>query len=154
MDRTLDSRSRTLHGKRPLGGSGHADPGMTKTLDARLLTADAFKYIGRLRPMRQPDDDPQRQRPRVTLPYSVELTTSDVIDRPAFTRATICQRAHRPVRTAYAERPGPAKIMALAIITYISGPAEQDQIYRCDLTDTRRAFPDVLHWNGAEIMDG
>ncbi len=137
-------------GKRPVGWLG---PGLTETYETPDLLAEAgIQYVGDW----VLDDEPAEIRtaagPLVALPYSVELNDIPTMilqhhESPYWLRK--CQDMFDRYYAEGAERP---KIMAIAIHPYISGQPHRIR-YLEEVYDYVNRRSDVLHWNGAEILE-
>jgi peptidoglycan/xylan/chitin deacetylase (PgdA/CDA1 family) len=147
--RSLETIER-FTGKRPVGWLG---PGLTQTYETpEHLAAAGIRYIGDW----VYDDEPTEIRtalgPLVTLPYTVECNDIPMMivqhHEAAYWTRKCCDAFDR----YYAEGAERAKIMAIAIHPYISGQPFRikylEQVY-----DYVNRYPDVLHWNGEQILD-
>lgn len=147
--RSLDVLER-FAGRRPVGWLG---PGLTETYETPDLLAEAgIRYIGDW----VHDDEPTEIRtahgPLLTLPYTVELNDIPTMalqhhESPYWLRK--CQDMFDRYYIEGAERP---KIMAIAIHPYISGQPHRIR-YLEEVYDYVNRHSDVLHWNGAEILE-
>jgi len=149
IKRSLDTIER-FTGKRPVGWLG---PGLTQTYDTPdHLAAAGIKYIGDW----VYDDEPTEIRtahgPLITLPYTVECNDIPVIIVQHHEGAYWTQKCVDAFDRYYAEGARRAKIMAIAIHPYISGQPFRikylEQVY-----EYVNRHPDVLHWNGEQILD-
>ncbi|MBI2296370.1 MAG: polysaccharide deacetylase family protein [Betaproteobacteria bacterium] len=141
---------REFTGKRPVGWMG---PGLTETLDTpELLAAAGIQYIADW----VIDDEPCTIKTRygnlVTLPYTVELNDIAMMvvqHHPAGEFVTRCmdyfERLHR-------EGKDRAKIMAIAVHSYISGVPHRIKYFETVFRRLRKQ-KGVLFWNGAQILD-
>jgi len=148
IKRSLDTIER-FTGKRPVGWLG---PGLTQTYDTPdHLAAAGIKYIGDW----VYDDEPTEIRtahgPLITLPYTVECNDIPVMIVQHHEGAYWTQKCIDAFDRYYAEGATRAKIMAIAIHPYISGQPFRikylEQVY--EYVNRR---PDVLHWNGEQIL--
>jgi allantoinase len=149
IKRSLDTIERFTD-KRPVGWLG---PGLTQTYDTPdHLAAAGIKYIGDW----VYDDEPTEIRtahgPLVTLPYTVECNDIPMMIVQHHEGAYWTQKCIDAFDRYYAEGAGRAKIMAIAIHPYISGQPFRikylEQVY-----EYVNRHPDVLHWNGEQILD-
>ena len=149
IKRSLDTIER-FTGRRPVGWLG---PGLTQTYDTPdHLAAAGIKYIGDW----VYDDEPTEIRtahgPLVTLPYTVECNDIPVMIVQHHEGAYWTQKCSDAFDRYYAEGAKRAKIMAIAIHPYISGQPFRikylEQVY-----EYVNRHPDVLHWNGEQILD-
>jgi len=149
IKRSLDTIER-FTGKRPVGWLG---PGLTQTYDTPdHLAAAGIKYIGDW----VYDDEPTEIRtahgPLITLPYTVECNDIPVMIVQHHEGAYWTQKCVDAFDRYYAEGATRAKIMAIAIHPYIS-----DQPFRIKYLEQVYEYvnrhPDVLHWNGEQILD-
>jgi peptidoglycan/xylan/chitin deacetylase (PgdA/CDA1 family) len=137
-------------GKRPLGWLG---PGLTETYETPDLLAEAgIQYIGDWVLDDEPTEICTSTGPLVALPYSVELNDIPTMilqhhESPYWLRK--CQDMFDRYYSEGAERP---KIMAIAIHPYISGQPHRIR-YLEEVYDYINRHSDVLHWNGAEILE-
>ena len=137
-------------GRRPRGWLG---PGLTQTLETpELLAAAGVQYIGDWLYDDEPTEIQTAHGPLVTLPYSAELNDIPMMvvqhHEAAYWRRK-CVDAFERYHLESAER---AKIMAIAIHPYITGQPFRikylEQVY-----EHLRQHPDVVFWNGEQILD-
>jgi peptidoglycan/xylan/chitin deacetylase (PgdA/CDA1 family) len=137
-------------GRRPIGWLG---PGLTETYDTPDLLAEAgIKYVGDWVHDDEPTEIQTAHGPLLTLPYTVELNDIPTMllqhhESPYWLRK--CQDMFDRYHIEGAERP---KIMAIAIHPYISGQPHRIRYLEETYDYINRHF-DVLHWNGAEILE-
>src|SRR5215203_1908434 len=149
IHRSMDLLER-FTGKRPVGWLG---PGLTQTLETpELLVGAGVKYIGDW----VYDDEPTFIRtangPLVTLPYTIELNDIPMMIVQHHESDYLTRRAIDQFDRLYAEGKDRAKIVSLAIHPYISGQPHRIK-YLEAIYDHVGRFNDVLHWNGAQILD-
>jgi len=149
INRSMDIIER-FTGMRPVGWLG---PGLTQTLETpELLVKAGVKYIGDW----VYDDEPTFIRtaegPLVTLPYTVELNDIPMMLVQHHESDYLFKRTIDAFDRLYAEGKDRAKIVALAIHPYISGQPHRIK-YLEAIYDYVNSHADVLHWNGAEILD-
>lgn len=154
IGRTVET-IRRFTGASPRGWLG---PGLTETLDTPdHLKAAGIAYVGDW----VVDDRPCRlataHGPLVTLPYSVELNDVPLLAiqhhrADEFVERALAQ-AERLASEAAGEGPlSGAKVMGFAIHPYITGvPHRIAMLER--LLDALLARPDVLFWQGGDILD-
>jgi len=149
INRSMDIIER-FTGMRPVGWLG---PGLTQTLETpEMLVKAGVKYIGDW----VYDDEPTFIRtaegPLVTLPYTVELNDIPMMLVQHHESDYLFKRTIDAFDRLYAEGKDRAKIVALAIHPYISGQPHRIK-YLEAIYDYVNSHADVLHWNGAEILD-
>jgi hypothetical protein len=102
------------------------------------------------------DDEPTviktTEGPLVTLPYTVELNDIPMMIVQHHESDYLLKRAIDQFDRLYAEGKDRCKIMSLAIHPYISGQPHRIK-YLEAIYDHVRRFDNVLHWNGAQILD-
>ena len=147
--RSMDTLEK-FTGKRPVGWLG---PGLTQTYETPELLAEAgVKYIGDWIYDDEPTEIQTTNGPLVTLPYSVENNDIPMMIVQHHEAGYWTRKCVDTFERYYAEGAGRAKIMAIAIHPYISGQPFRikylEQVY-----EHIARFPDVLHWNGEQILD-
>ena len=147
--RSMDTLEK-FTGKRPVGWLG---PGLTQTYETPELLAQAgVKYIGDWIYDDEPTEIQTNNGPLVTLPYSVENNDIPMMIVQHHEAGYWTRKCVDTFERYYAEGAGRAKIMAIAIHPYISGQPFRikylEQVY-----EHIARFPDVLHWNGEQILD-
>ena len=147
--RSMDTLEK-FTGKRPVGWLG---PGLTQTYETPELLAQAgVKYIGDWIYDDEPTEIQTNNGPLVTLPYSVENNDIPMMIVQHHEAGYWTRKCIDTFERYYAEGAGRAKFMAIAIHPYISGQPFRikylEQVY-----EHIARFPDVLHWNGEQILD-
>jgi peptidoglycan/xylan/chitin deacetylase (PgdA/CDA1 family) len=142
-------------GERPVGWLG---PGLTETLDTPDHLAEAgLGYVADW----VVDDRPCRiataHGPLVALPYSVELNDIPVMALQGHRAEELFERTmaqvERLAREAVSAGPlGGAKVMCLAVHPYLTGVPHRIAVLE-RILDALLARPDVLVWQGREILD-
>ncbi len=147
--RAMDTIQR-FTGKRPVGWLG---PGLTQTYETPdLLTEAGVKYIGDWVYDDEPTEIETAHGPLVTLPYSVETNDIPMMIVQHHEAEYWTRKCLDTFERYYLEGAERAKIMALAIHPYISGQPFRIK-YLERIYDELRQYPDVLFWNGEEILD-
>jgi peptidoglycan/xylan/chitin deacetylase (PgdA/CDA1 family) len=137
-------------GKRPVGWLG---PGLTQTLETpELLVKAGVKYIGDWVYDDEPTVIKTAHGPLVTLPYTVELNDIPMMIVQHHESDYLLKRAVDQFDRLYTEGRDRAKIMALAVHSYISGQPHRIK-YLEAIYDYVRRVDGVLHWNGVQILD-
>jgi len=149
IKRTLDTLAQ-FAGKRPVGWLG---PGLTQTYETPdHLAAAGIKYIGDWVYDDEPTEIKTERGALVTLPYTVECNDIPMMIVQHHEAAYWTQKCIDAFDRYYAEGAERAKIMAIAIHPYISGQPFRikylEQVY-----EYVNRYPDVLHWNGEQILD-
>lgn len=152
--RTVETIAR-FTGAPPLGWLG---PGLTETLDTPdHLAAAGIRYVGDWVVDDRPCRIATRHGPLVTLPYSVELNDIPILAIQHHRAEEFVERAlaqvDRLAAEARSEGPlGGAKVMGFAIHPYITGVPHRIGVVE-RLLDALRARPDVLFWQGGDLLD-
>jgi allantoinase len=147
--RTMDTLTK-FTGKKPVGWLG---PGLTQTYDTpELLAAAGIKYIGDWVYDDEPTEIATANGPLVTLPYTVELNDIPMMLVQHHESEYFTRRCIDTFDRLYQEGKERAKIMAIAIHPYISGQPHRIK-YLEEIYAHLNRHADVLHWNGAEILD-
>ena len=137
-------------GKKPVGWLG---PGLTQTYDTpELLAAAGIKYIGDWVYDDEPTEIHTANGPLVTLPHTVELNDIPMMLVQHHESAYFTTRCIDTFERLYREGADRAKIMAIAIHPYISGQPHRIK-YLEAVYDHIGRFPNVLHWNGEQILE-
>ena len=149
IKRTLDTLAQ-FAGKRPVGWLG---PGLTQTYETPdHLAAAGVKYIGDWVYDDEPTEIKTERGALVTLPYTVECNDIPMMIVQHHEAAYWTQKCIDAFDRYYVEGAERAKIMAIAIHPYISGQPFRikylEQVY-----EYVNRYPDVLHWNGEQILD-
>jgi peptidoglycan/xylan/chitin deacetylase (PgdA/CDA1 family) len=149
IKRSLDTIAR-FTGKRPVGWLG---PGLTQTYETPdHLAAAGIRYIGDW----VYDDEPTEIRtvhgPLVTLPYSVECNDIPMMIVQHHEAAYWTRKLIDAFDRYYLEGAKRAKVMAIAIHPYISGQPFRIK-YLEEVYEHVNRHPDVLHWNGEQILE-
>jgi len=148
IHRALDTLER-FTGTRPVGWLG---PGLTQTYDTPDLLAEAgIQYIGDWVHDDEPTSILTANGPLITLPYTVELNDIATMVLQHHESPYWLKKCQDTFDRYYVEGAERAKIMAIAIHPYISGQPHRIR-YLEEVYEYVNRHPNVLHWNGAEIL--
>ena len=134
----------------PLGWLG---PGLTQTLETPdLLAAAGIRYIGDWVYDDEPTEIATEHGPLVTLPYTVEHNDIPVMLGHGHESEHWTRRLIDGFDQLYVESAERAKVMSIAIHPYISGQPHRIRHLRA-VYDHIARHADVLHWNGAQLLE-
>jgi allantoinase len=141
---------REYSGKQPVGWLG---PGLTETLDTPDLLAEAgIRYIADW----VIDDEPvpiETSHGRVlAMPYSVELNDIPMMMIQHHAAAEFESRCMDYFERVYAESTKRAKVMAIAVHTYISGVPHRIKYFERVLQNLKKQ-DGVVFWTGEQILE-
>lgn len=156
VDSQKDNITRTMDvmtdfcGKAPRGWFG---PGLTQTFDTLDLLAEAgIEYIGDMVLDDQPVPIRTKFNPIVALPYNFEIHDIAMMMIQHHQSENYLTRAIDSFDWLYEESTESARILALAIHPYISGVPHRVR-YVKEALEYVTARPDVLVWDGSQILD-
>jgi len=137
-------------GKKPVGWMG---PGLTQTLDSPdQLAAAGIKYIADWVIDDEPCTIKTRSGPLVTMPYTLELNDIAMMVVQHHTAKEFETRCMDQFDRLYKEGKDRAKVMAIAVHTYITGVPHRIGYFERVMRRLAKQ-KGVLIWNGAQILD-
>ena len=140
----------TFAGKRPRGWFG---PGLTQTYDTLDYLAEAgVEYIGDWALDDQPCDIETNHGQVVAIPYNFEIHDIVMMLIQYHASDVFKTRALDYFDCIYADSADSARIMALAVHPYISGSPHRIR-HVAETLEHITAKPDVVVWNGEQILD-